>query len=112
MPGEPVPDASDPDEGDSGNDDGDRIDPDPGSQPPEADPRDLPDTRRRVLSKAEILDAVGAMSVTEFTDLMRRFTIIYALNGLAPEFRAMTARERLSIVDQIIESEDAGQAGH
>lgn len=60
---------------------------------------------RARLTRNEILEAIEKMSVLDLLDLYRRGTIVFALNGLSPEFRAMSAAERLRIVDDIIEQE-------
>lgn len=94
---------------------------DPGSPPPsqEPDPTEeveekrgpvYPDPTRRVWGKAEraeLLESIAKLTVSELIDVIRRWKIVYALNGLSPEFREMTAAERLRQVDQIIALEDA-----
>ena len=65
--------------------------------------------RRGVWGKIErevLLNELAALSVSDLTDLYRRWKIVFALNGIAPEFQTMTARQRRQIIDRIIEAED------
>lgn len=115
----PSPDVETPDEGDPTTDGpteeeeapGTPATPEPADEPtiePPAPPV-LPEFGVEVfarLSKDEILDALESLTVSELTDLRRRWKIVFALNGISPEFRAMTATERLELVDVIIKSQD------
>lgn len=82
----------------------------PSTPDPELDPDPYPDVQKEVwgraqLTRSEILEAIQEMSVLELDDLHRRWTIVFALNGLSPEFRTLSATERLRIVDEIVEQE-------
>lgn len=72
-------------------------------------PVDPPEERENVQEivwgRAEILDAIAKMPVDDLQFLYDRWVIIFELNGLSPEFRSMTARQRLEIVERIVEHE-------
>lgn len=82
----------------------------PATPDPQVNPDPYPDVTKKVwgraqLTRSEILKGIEDMSVLELDDLYRRWTIVFALNGLSPEFRTLSAAERLRIVDEIVEQE-------
>ena len=58
------------------------------------------------LSRDEILEALEQMTVLELNDLLRRWKIVFALNGISAEFRTLTATQRLAMVEAIVVQQD------